>query len=51
MIFQEFHFLSRGRGYTSNFREAASILTNINILYTETTNCCKIHRHQARRLQ
>ena len=35
-------FISRGRCYACILRQAASILTDVRVLYTKPTYCCKI---------
>ena len=45
MIFPGIPFTSRGRSSADIFRKAASILADVNVLYTKPTYCCKIHNH------
>ena len=42
MIFPGIPFTSRGRSSAGIFRKAASILADVNVLYTKPTYCYKI---------
>ena len=43
MIFPGILFSSCGRCHAGIIRKAASIFTDVNVLYTKPTYCCKIH--------